>query len=1087
MRRPQASSAHLRRFEESEMNSRPASRLSFVACSFVLAAAAGCNCRAQSIGSSTAEIGVVWHEENGPELVNRDAVYDFGTAFVGEKIPKKLIIRNIGSGPLRLVSLERIEGASVSIGADVKQDSAFDVRFEPDAVVESTVESEIDMFFTPRGGSDYFVKLTLTADGTRADEKTATILLKGKGEGGACDLPELLDFGQVPVGDHFTLPVALKNPGTLNSTSTVGDIEGLDATSFDVAPKGAVAVPAATTLQVAVGFSPTQKRAYSGTVKMKGGGDCPEKTIILKGEGVDDVLTWTPSSFDYGYVSPSAEASRQVIFTNTSKVAITLTDVVTTMPSDFFYRDPAGNGSTSFTVPGGGVPTPMTVSCKPTGLGARNANLTFQTHLTKVPSGAVALKCYGGGPRIKVTPRPTLNFGKVAFYAGAPIPVTRKITALNVGTRPPNGDVQGNLFFGKLVGAVAGQLPLMAITPGANTTAAEFQVGIPNNYDTTKGLEAAVGKNLADLSVTLTPSSPGMKEADLIIFSNDSAEPEVKIHLVADAQTLPPCNLQVTPLSLNFGLVSPPAFKELPLTITNLGQNPGDLCYLSGIEIASGSDTAYTLVGGTIDSKELQPAQSLQVMVRVSPPGPITQTLTTHTGALTFSVNSPSKPVVSIPLTTSVGPACLAIAPDDLDFGAVKPGCNSSTRTFSAYNVCNVNITLTGFTVQAGAGQPAGGPNCPGATYCPEFLLVSTPAIPTGGLTLLPGSAPITFQAKYRPIDIGQDNGAIALQAIQSGQNLAYLVNLRGTGDAMGLQTDSFTQDLQPKADILLTVDDSGSMGDKQTNLSNNFTAFIQYAAGAGVDYQLGVTTTWDDVEECAFGFCVPAGPGGRLLGSATNPKILTPSTPMVAQKFQQKVVVGTNGGTEKGLTTSLKALTPPLISNENAGFLRYDANLAVVVVSDAGDQSVQPYSYFYNRFLNIKGFNRASMFTFNDIGPTLAAAPNGCTYDDYTNAASYQMLANATNGVISEICTNNWSQKLQDLGKTAFGFRTVFYLTSAPDLSGGKTLTVKINGVAAGASDFTYDASINAIKFDPLKTPGAGKTLTVTYFTACL
>jgi hypothetical protein len=1077
------------------MISRPATRLSLaIALSVVAATTAGCNCRGNSIGASNADLGVVSRDASNVEIVNRDAIYDFGTAFAGEKVTKKLIIRNTGKGTLKLISLEKVEGSSVTIGADVKTDAAFEVKFEPDADVASTAELEIDMFFTPRGGKDYFVKLLLTGGGTKAGEETATILLKGRGEGGGCATPEELDFGPVPIGDRFVLPVEVRNPHSINGLAVIGDVMGADAPSFDVAPKGDVAIPAMSSVTVKVGFAPTQKRLYTATVLMKGPGECEAAEVKLKGTGVDDVLTWTPTALDFGYVSPSIEAPRQVVFTNLSKVPIVLTQVVSSMPTDFLYKDPAGTGATSFTVPGDGVPTPMTVVCKPSGLGPRSANLTFQTSLSKQPSGIITLKCYGGGPRIKVTPRPSLGFGKVAFYAGAPIPVTRKLTVLNVGTKPPNGDVQGNLFLGKVIGGMAGQIPLVSIkTLNATTALDEIDLGIPANYDTTKGLEAVAGKNLADLSVTLTPKSAGAKDAELTIHSNDSAEPDVKIRITADAQMLPPCNLQVTPAgSVNFGLVTPPAFKELPVTITNLGQNPGDLCYLSGIEIASGSNPAYTLIGGAIDSKELQPMQSFQVVVRVAPPGPVSVNLTTLTGALTFNVNSPTKPVVSVPLTTSVGPSCLVIAPDDLDFGAVKPGCSSATRTFSAYNVCSSNITITGFKVQAPGGQPAGGPNCPGTAYCPEFILVSTPAIPTNGIVLAAGSTPITFQAKYRAIDVGADNGAISVEAIQSGQNVAYLVNLRGRGDLNGLQTDSFIQDTQPKADILLTVDDSCSMGDKQNSLSTNFGAFIAYAAGAGVDYQLGVTTTDNDPPYCpGFGLPCTSGWQGKLIGDANNPKILTPTTvangKMVDQLFKEKVKVGTNGGTESGLITSLRALTPPLISNENAGFLRYDANLAVVIVSDAGDQSGQPLSYYTNRFLNIKGFNRAHMFTFNVIGPFLSAAPSGCTYDDYTDSATYRNMAMNTNGVISEICDANWAQKLQDLGKTAFGFRTVFYLTAAPDLTGGKVLDVKVNGVVVPAADYVYDSAINAVKFDPMKTPGSGKTLTVTYFTACL
>jgi hypothetical protein len=516
------------------------------------------------------------------------------------------------------------------------------------------------------------------------------------------------------------------------------------------------------------------------------------------------------------------------------------------------------------------------------------------------------------------------------------------------------------------------------------------------------------------------------------------------------------------------------------------------------VEIAAGSDPAFSIVGGAIGSLELQPGQSSQVVVRAAPPGPVTSNLTNLTGALTFNVNSPSMPMVTVPLAAVVGPSCIVIAPDDLDFGAVKPGCNSSTHTFSAYNVCTQNVVITGFAMQAGAGEPPGGPNCPGTTACPEFFLTQTPAIPSGGLTLAPGSSPVTFQAKYAPIDIGPDNGSIAVNAIQSGLNVAYLVNLEGHGDPQGLQTDTFVQDQQPKADVLLTVDDSGSMSDKQMNLGSNFSSFIQYALAANVDWQIGVTTTDDDPPDCSgqqFGLPCTGGEQGTMVGDMSNPRILTPATPNVQALFNAKVTgVGTNGsGTEKGFGGSLDALTPPKIVNENAGFLRPTANLAVVVISDAGDQSPQPFSYYLNRFLNIKGFNHATMFSFSDIGPCAGnpgagcMAPANCTYDNSPDGTTYQQMATQTNGVIAEICSTTWAANLQNLGKTAFGFRTTFYLTATPDLTGGKMLTVKIDGNQINSPDWSYDSTANAVVFDPTKTPGPGQTLTVQYYTACL
>src|SRR5205823_6489868 len=193
-------------------------------------------------------------------------------------------------------------------------------------------------------------------------------------------------------------------------------------------------------------------------------------------------------------------------------------------------------------------------------------------------------------------------------------------------------------------------------------------------------------------------------------------------------------------------------------------------------------------------------------------------------------------------------------------------------------------------------------------------ILVSTPAIPANGLVINPGAAPITFTAKYKPIDLGPDTGAIALTAVQSANNVTYIVTLRGNGDTVGLNTDVFTQDAKPKADILLVIDDSGSMYDKQQSLANNFTSFIQYAVAAAVDYHIAVTTTDDD----------PGGEQGKMVSSSADPNVvLNPQIANVENEFKTKVNVGTNGsGTETCLSPALKALTAPLITGTNTGFL---------------------------------------------------------------------------------------------------------------------------------------------------------------------
>jgi hypothetical protein len=325
----------------------------------------------------------------------------------------------------------------------------------------------------------------------------------------------------------------------------------------------------------------------------------------------------------------------------------------------------------------------------------------------------------------------------------------------------------------------------------------------------------------------------------------------------------------------------------------------------------------------------------------------------------------------------------------------------------------------------------------------------------------------------------------MAINAIQSGQSLTYLVGLQGEGDLTGRQTDTFQQSQQPKADILLVIDDSCSMSDKQQALAQNFNSFIKYAQSSQVDFQIGVTTT--DPTPSVI---------GRLKTGPAGVKILKPTTPNLEQQFAAMVNVGTLGSaTESCMEPAVAALTAPLITDPNAnlGLLRQDAVLAVVCVTDAQDQAVQSPAFYLNQLQNIKGAQRPGLFTYNVVGPFLPSSPPGCLYDGGSDDGRHATLVNATNGVKEEICTPDWAKALENIGKNAFGFRTNFYLTARPDLTSMRGITVAIDGVQLdptdprGAKVWEYDPTNNSINFEPLYVPEPGKTLTVTYQVACI
>ncbi|MBL8917596.1 MAG: choice-of-anchor D domain-containing protein [Myxococcaceae bacterium] len=1050
-------------------------------------AVAGCGCPVQRVANNLGELGVVWRDATGSQVISRDATFDFGDVQVGDRAALPVQVRNLGVNSLRLTSVE-VESGSAEVGVGTATaTSAFELDFRGH-VLAAGDQVDFTAAFTPRGPGPFIAQVRLLSTGGRPEDSTALVTLRGNGVRGACDLPSVVDFGKVPVGDALSLPVALRNVLAREAAAFVGPLSGADAPAFAVSPVGQTSVPAGGQIDALFTFTPTERRAYSAQTTLRGAGGCPDVLVTVRGEGADDVLQWMPATLAFGTVAPGVERTARFTVTNLSNVPLVLSGFTSPL-SDYRRVVAAGEDATRLVVPGGGVPTSVTIACTPTGLGRRDSTLTFTTPLRRQPMGSVALQCAGGGPRVRVTPSPNLAFGRVGFFPGGSVSARRRLTVQNVGTVPVPPDPTAHLYLGQLgPDGAPGERPWFELTPrNATTSSGEFSVTVPPSYDPTRGLEAVAGRNSLELVVTLTATSPGRKEAELVIYTNDPMEPAVRLTLSADAQVLPPCQLRVTPGALNFGLVTPPLSKELPITLTNLGVASGDVCLLSAVGIEPGSSPAYSLVGGPVAEKELRPGEAWTLTVRVAPPGPVPTSLTPALGHLSFEVSTPATPVVRVPLTTLVGASCLAVTPDPVHFGTVKVGCNSQARTVSVYNVCAANVTVTGLSLAVAGGPPPGTSACPGPGACPEFFITTAPSLPSQGLTLAAGSAPVQVQLRFTPLDVGVETGALALTALQSGQTVTYLTELSGEGDTVGRQTDTFQQLQQPKADILLVIDDSCSMDDKQMNLANNFASFIQYATTTNTDYQVGVITTSQDPQPCLPPLpCLGVAGEGKLVTRGGVGPILTSMTPNLAQAFTTLVRVGTDGDAdESGLSTATMALTPPRIANENAGFLRADANLAVVVVSDAGDQSPQPVSYYQNRLINVKGFNRLSMFTFSSIVPMQPTPPPPCSYDS-GDPQRYLTVSAATAGVTDDICSSNWSATLQSLGRTAFGFRTVFYLNNTPDLSMGRTLDVRVNGTSVAAADYSYDAAANAVIFTPATAPTAGRQVTVSYFTAC-
>lgn len=187
---------------------------------------------------------------------------------------------------------------------------------------------------------------------------------------------------------------------------------------------------------------------------------------------------------------------------------------------------------------------------------------------------------------------------------------------------------------------------------------------------------------------------------------------------------------------------------------------------------------------------------------------------------------------------------------------------------------------------------------------------------------------------------------------------------------------DGNTSDVfDPKVDILFVVDDSGSMNVHQDNLAQNITGFTSvFLNNSVLDYNIGVITTSDssDYRNCC----------GQLVGT---PSIVTKRTPDSDIVLQRNLKVGINGHYyETPFATTARALEPGILApgGHNAGFIRSNAGLIIIFITDAEDQSEGLSAHnLMDQLLVLKNHDMRRILSYGAIVPT---GDSSCKRDSY-------------------------------------------------------------------------------------------------------
>ncbi len=306
---------------------------------------------------------------------------------------------------------------------------------------------------------------------------------------------------------------------------------------------------------------------------------------------------------------------------------------------------------------------------------------------------------------------------------------------------------------------------------------------------------------------------------------------------------------------------------------------------------------------------------------------------------------------------------------------------------------------------------------------------------------------------------------------------------------------DTFYQEPRDEVDILWIVDNSESMEEEQEELANRFSDFIVYMDEVEtlMDFHLGVISTDMDSDNEER---------GHLLG---EPAVLTRDTEDYMTLFQERITVGIEGsGMEQGLEASFQALTEPMVSDANYGFLREEAMLALVYVSDEDDCSDRgalpnenycyldayrpdliPVQEYVAAFRDLKDDTEMVMASAI-VGPDEAL---GC--DDSLPGLRYHQVVQQLGGLVGNICEEDFTGIMDNLGLSVSGVRSSFPLSYAAventievwvctedpcdETTGATVIPDELNG-------WVYDADTWFITFRGSSVPPRDSVITVTY-----
>lgn len=251
----------------------------------------------------------------------------------------------------------------------------------------------------------------------------------------------------------------------------------------------------------------------------------------------------------------------------------------------------------------------------------------------------------------------------------------------------------------------------------------------------------------------------------------------------------------------------------------------------------------------------------------------------------------------------------------------------------------------------------------------------------------------------------------VPIEAFESGERVESL------GDAVVFTT--------PKVDILFVIDNSGSMNAFQNRLAANIDLFLQELARVDrLSYQVAVVTSGDTntphSSRTSGNMPSYAQLGRFFKKEITEPDFITPSTPNGLEMLKTRLMPGTNGAAQEVFFESaLNALLDPY----QADFVRDDAHLAIVFVTDAEDVSTTvTKDTLLQGLRSIKDPDKLVLaygaLIPSELSADELATRNSCRRDDQGPPVNIEAFIDELGGRMFDICSEEFGQELAKVGR---------------------------------------------------------------------